>query len=72
MQDGFLAKKDVCFSSFSTDKLQAASDFINGIVNLKDWVQYNKDNYRRSIVESVITTFQKELLDLNIADLFQK
>jgi hypothetical protein len=72
MQDGFLAKMMSVSVHSQLINFKPLNDIINGIVNLKDWVRYNKDNYRRSIVESVIMTFQKELLDMNLADLFQK
>jgi Ser/Thr protein kinase RdoA (MazF antagonist) len=72
----FLGKLDVCLSSLSTEKLQAAKRYHQwdgkNTLDLKDWVQYIKDDHRRSMVESVIETFQKELVDTRVAESFQK
>jgi Ser/Thr protein kinase RdoA (MazF antagonist) len=68
----FLGKLDVCLSSLSTEKLQAAKRYHQwdgkNTCDLQNFVQYITDDRKRSMVESVIDCFRTELIDTNVAE----
>lgn len=70
----FLGRLSGALSQLDTSKLQACKRYHQwdgkNTTDLKDFVQYIDDPTRRSMIESVIATFQEELIDSKECDHF--
>mmetsp|Transcript_16514 Transcript_16514/g.30688 ORF Transcript_16514/g.30688 Transcript_16514/m.30688 type:complete len:443 (+) Transcript_16514:275-1603(+) len=68
----FLGKLSVCLSSLPSDELEAAKRYHQwdgkNTLDLKDFIKYIKDDRKRSMVNSVLDAFKKDLIDTNIAE----
>jgi Ser/Thr protein kinase RdoA (MazF antagonist) len=68
----FLGRLSLCLSSLPTDELAAARRYHQwdgkNTADLKDFVQYVTDERKRSMVVSVVETFQTELIDSGVAE----
>jgi Ser/Thr protein kinase RdoA (MazF antagonist) len=72
----FLGRLSQKLSSLNTDELTAAKRYHQwdgkNTKDLKDFVKYIQDERKRSMVESIIEAFQKDLIDSKVAENFPK
>jgi len=72
----FLGKMSLILKDLNADELTAAKRFHQWdgkhTLELKEYIQYIDDPVRRGIVESVLTAFQKEIIDTKVCDTFEK
>ena len=73
----FLGRLGVAITSLpNSDQLEAAKRYHQwdgkNTADLKDFVKYVTNDHRRAIVESVIETFQKDIIDSRVCETFEK
>lgn len=72
----FLGKMSEQLKELDTDELAAAKRFHQwdgkNTMGLKDFLHCIEDSRRRGMVESVLDSFQKEILDSKVCDTFEK